>query len=363
MATTKSAAYDGAARSINGPTAWRAEELEADQSWILELDETDRAEILSAFERVKGRDYLSLGKEDFVTPRLAKKLVQIRNELEIGRGISLLRGIPIEGLSDDDIRLIYWGIGVNFAPAVVQNRAGDRMWSVRDNSAGVNQIHDLTEDRSDGKQPLSSYAKARSNGPLRFHTDGTDALTLLCVRTASNGGESKLASSVTVHDEILRRRPDLHALLCQDYHRMYESTEKMVDGRYYALPVFTRVGDYFSSQYSRTYVEEAQRAGAPEMSAAQDEALDLLAEIAEETHICFRLEEGEMVFVNNHTVYHGRRPFDDDAEASHDRLLLRLWFAPENSRPLAQQYRNIWNSIEPGAVRSSRQRFVEDPAA
>lgn len=138
---------------------------------------------------------------------------------------------------------------------------------------------------------------------------------------------------------------------------MYESTNEMVDGRYYALPVFTRVGDHFSSQYSRTYVEEAQRSGAPKMSAAQDEALDLLAEIAEETCMRFRLEKGDMLFFNNHITYHGREPFDDDAATAQDRLLLRLWFAPENSRPLAAAYGEVWNSVEPGVYRSSRARF------
>jgi hypothetical protein len=109
-------------------------------------------------------------------------------------------------------------------------------------------------------------------------------------------------------------------------------------------------------------VEEAQKAGAPEMSAAQDEALDLLAEIAEETCLRFTLEQGDMFFANCHTTYHGREPFNDEGvdrdAAAQDRLLLRLWFAPENSRPLAEPYANIWNTIEPGAVRSSYQKYA-----
>ncbi len=356
-------AYEGPARPLAGRGAWRGESLQADRSWLVELDDAERAEILAAFQAVRGRPFDGLEKADFPLPLVSARLAALRGELEGGRGFALLRGLPIDGLSDDEIRLMWWGIGAHFAPAVVQNRAGDRLWSVRDESAGANQMHDLNENRADGKMPISSYAKARSNGPLRFHTDGVDALALLCVRTPAAGGASKLASSVTVHDEILRRRPDLHALLCQDYHRTYESSNDPVDRRFYALPVFTRVGDYFSSQYSRTYVEEAQREGAPRMSAAQGEALDLLAEVAEATCLKFNLKPGDMEFVNNHVCYHGREPFDDDASAGHDRLLLRLWFAPENSRPLAQQYLGIWNSIEPGTLRSSRQRLVTADAA
>ncbi len=348
-------AYGGPHEILDIPAAWRREDLEADRGWVIELDEADRAEIRAAFEAIRGRDYDTFGKEEFDTPRLAAIFAGVRTELESGRGVSLLRGAPIEGLSDEEIKTLWWAIGSQFAPAVRQNRGGDRMWAVRDTFAGANQVHDLTENRPDGKQPLSSYAKAASNGPLRFHTDGADALALLCVRTAAQGGESKLASSVTVHNEILRRRPDLHALLCQDYYRTYESHDDS-DGSYYAMPVFTRVGDAFSSQYSRTYVEEAQRHGAPKMTAAQDEALDLLAEVAEETHIEFRLEPGDMLFFNNHMIYHGRKPFDNLGQDG-TRLLYRLWFAPENSRPLAEQYLTLWNSVEPGALRGTRENF------
>ena len=311
-----------------------------------------------------------MSQNDFPAPKLAAKLADLRDEMENGRGLALLKNVPIEGLSDDEARVMYWGIGSHFAPAVAQNRNGDRLWSVRGEAAGANQVRVLSGDGDDDLKPISSRAKARSNGPLRFHTDGTDTLALLCVRQAATGGGSKLASSVTVHDEILRRRPDLHALLCQDYHRMFESNETSSGGGFYALPIFTRVGDYFSSQYSRTYVEEAQKAGAPEMSAAQDEALDLLAEIAEETCLRFSLEKGDMFFANCHTTYHGREPFDNEATdqstdqstdqvmVAQDRLLLRLWFAPENSRPLAEPYANIWNTIEPGAVRSTYQQYA-----
>ena len=118
------------------------------------------------------------------------------------------------------------------------------------------------------------------------------------------------------------------------------------------MPVFSFRDGHFSSQYSRTFVEEAQRLdGVPKMTAAMDEALDLLAEVAEEQCHVFRLEPGDMVFYNNHTVYHGRTPFTDDAASRADRLLYRLWFAPANTRPLPDCYRETWGSTKPGTYR------------
>jgi hypothetical protein len=48
----------------------------------------------------------------------------------------------------------------------------------------------------DGSSFLSSYARAVSNGVLRFHTDRTDVVGLLCVGQAREGGLSKVASTV-----------------------------------------------------------------------------------------------------------------------------------------------------------------------
>ena len=78
---------------------------------------------------------------------------------------------------------------------------------------------DKTYNQAKPGKVVSSRARARSTGPLRWHTDRCDVIALLCVRNAKAGGISKLTSIVTIYNEILRRRPDLLALLCQDYWR------------------------------------------------------------------------------------------------------------------------------------------------
>src|SRR3546814_17721226 len=80
----------------------------------------------------------------------------------------------------------------------------------------------------------------------------------------------------------------------------------------YAMPVFGFRDGRFCTQYSRTFVEEAQRIeGVPKMTAAMDEALDMLAAVAEQTCHVFRLSPGDMVFYHNLVVHPGRTPFTD----------------------------------------------------
>src|SRR5262249_17795096 len=120
----------------------------------------------------------------------------------------------------------------------------------------------------------------------------------------------------------------------------------------YAMPVFGIRDGLFTSQYSRTFVEAAQRVdGVPRLSRAQDEALDLLAEVAQELCYEMTMEPGDIQLLNNHVIYHGRTAYEDAEGPDSDRLLFRLWLSMPNSRPLPEGFEVLWGRIEPGALR------------
>ena len=126
----------------------------------------------------------------------------------------------------------------------------------------------------------------------------------------------------------------------------------MPGGNVFAMPVFGFAGEKITSQYSRTYVEQAQEVpGVPKLTPAQNEALDMLASVAEELCLHSPFEDGDIQLLNNHLVYHGRTAYADDAPAGRDRLLLRLWLSTPNSRRLPDGFDSLWGSIAPGAVR------------
>ena len=130
---------------------------------------------------------------------------------------------------------------------------------------------------------VTSRAKARSSGALRWHTDRSDVVGLLGVRAARAGGISRVVSAPAVSNAILERRPDLHALLCADYHRSRQGEEAGGERSYYALPVFAMRDGRFTTQYSRTFVEAAQNIpDVPRLTAEQNAALDLLATVCDE---------------------------------------------------------------------------------
>ena len=113
-----------------------------------------------------------------------------------------LRGFPVERYDEDDLRKIYFGLGTHLGTPVFQNRSGELMRAIRDEGAHVGRTYGETKDQK-GTTFLSSYARTLTNGGLRFHTDRTDVVGLLCVRQARAGGVSKLASTPAIHNAIL----------------------------------------------------------------------------------------------------------------------------------------------------------------
>jgi len=336
---------------IAGPVVWHGRELAASTDWIRRLSAAAVDEIDAALRAVQARGlgWRDIRKKDFPLPGVSAELAQVNRDLEWGRGLVLLRGLPVERYGDDELRAIWWGLGCHLGTAVHQNAHGELIGEVRDEVRLYGEVVQPAVPRSEG---VTSRAKARSSGPLRWHTDRSDVVGLLCVRTARRGGTSRVVSVPAVSNAILERRPDLHALLCSDYYRSRQGEEAGGEASCYAMPIFAMREGKFTTQYSRTFVEAAQKIAAiPRLTAAQDEALDLLAAVCDELGYEMELEPGDIQLLNNHVIYHGRTAYEDAAEPDRDRLLLRLWLAPPNSRPLPEGFEALWGSTKGGAVR------------
>jgi hypothetical protein len=350
---------------LTGPSVWEGNDIKNSTRWIRQLTPAHAAELETALAAVKAMPWQDIRREDFPLATLGDLLADIRDELENGCGIMKLKGFPVADHSEDDLRRMYWGLGTHLGRPVFQNRSGELMRAIRDEGAHVGRTYGQTKDPKGGTF-LSSYARTLTNGGLRFHTDRTDVVGLLCVRQAAKGGVSTLASTPAIHNAILAKRPDLLDALFTDYWRSRfgeEGTGK--DGSSttrataYPLPIFGVRDGKFTSHYSLTFIEAAQLApDVPRLTAAQKEAIDMLMATAQE--LCFEmtLEPGDLQLINSHVTYHGRTPFEDDAASGHDRLLLRLWLSMPNNRPLPEGHEVLWRSIEAGQVRGGIQQVA-----
>ena len=131
-------------RPITAPFAWSGAELQSRADWIRPFSRGELAELDSALDGVKHRGLGLAGCHARRFPAAATRteLHAIAEELEIGRGMVLLRGLPL-AYSADDLRLVYWGIGCHLGTALSQGGRGELLGLVEDEGAPV----DLTKYR------------------------------------------------------------------------------------------------------------------------------------------------------------------------------------------------------------------------
>lgn len=339
-------------KPIGGRAAWTRDDLAADPSWIRELDDAALAELDAAAAALRAADRAPprFGAADFPLPNLARLLAEVAEELEHGRGLVRLSRIPVERYDAADLRRIFWGICTHLGTPLFQNTTGEVLAEVKDETGTGAAV------TGGGAGPVpSARMRSRSTGPLRFHTDKCDVLCLMCAANGIAGGKSKIVSTVAIHDILAARRPDLLAVLYEDFWRMRPADEEgdARADRVFRMPVFSRGPDgSFTSQYSRTYVEMAHaEPGVPPLTPLQLEAMDLLAAVADE--ICLQLPfvPGQIQLMNQHVTYHGRTAYSDDAASGARRNLLRIWLATPLSRALPDGHAVQWGSTAPGALR------------
>jgi hypothetical protein len=339
---------------LTGPSVWLGPEMARSSRWLREFSAAHVREIDAALAHVRRRDlaWAEITREDFPLPEVAALLAEVADELENGTGMVKLRGLPVGRYGDAELRAIYFGLGVNLGAPVFQNRRGELMRDIRDEGADVGRRYGQIEGKGGAAPFLSSYARTLSNGRLRFHTDRTDAVGLLCVRQARAGGVSKICSTAAIHNAMLDRRPDLLEVLFRDVWRSRLGEETDAPESVYPLPILGLADGRLTSHFSLTYIEAAELVpDVPKLTIPQREAIDLLLALAEELSFEMTLEPGDLQLLNSHVTYHGRTAFEDDKSTGRDRLLLRLWLAMPNSRALPPGHEVLWGSIAAGARR------------
>ena len=328
-------------RPIEGPAVWRGEELPNREGWCVQLTPEEVTEIQTALEGVdrRGLAMEDITAQDFPLPVLSERLTNAQATLENDCGSLLLRGWPAAAYELESNRRVFWGVSRHLGTPVSQSATGEKLFHVEDSGFKV------------------GHPKAR--GPntrraLNFHCDRCDVIGFLCVRKAQSGGESYLVSSAAVHNEILRRRPDLLAQLYEPFYYKTHNVDTSNPDPYCHQPIFAMQEEQLVAYILRVLIDRAyELPELPDMTPEQKEALDLLDEVCadESLHHRFLQEPGDMLFVNNFTNFHSRSEFLDHPEPERRRLLLRIWLSTPYSRALPPSFAGSFGKTAAGALR------------
>jgi len=325
---------------VSGPGVWYGRDLQRHTDWMRNFTAAELAELDAAVRAFKagGTPLAAISPATFPLPALEAALAEILAEVLEGRGFAMLRGFPVQRYTREEQAIAYMGIGSHFGAARSQNAKGHLLRHVKD--LGV-----------DIQDPKVRYYQ--TNRRLEYHTDSVDVVGLLCLKTAKSGGESFIASSMTLYNEVLARRPDLLPALFEPYptDRRGEVPEGMRP--WFDMPVYHHHEGQLTCIYVRQYIESAQKhfPEAQRLRREQVEAMDLLDELLNDPqiHLSMAFLPGDMQFLHNHQILHSRNDFENWPEPERHRHLLRLWLAPAGARPLPAVFAPRYGSVTPGA--------------
>jgi len=304
--------------------AWRGSEMARRDDWRERLTEADVAELDAALatSRRSGKATRELSREDFPLPTLTHKIDRWRGEVATGRGFQVLSGVPVTRWSQHDAETFFWCFGLHFGTPGAQNPQGDLLGHVIDT----------------GESPeLVRHYRTRVN--INFHCDAADVVGLLCLQKAKRGGQSRIVSSVSVYNELVRRRPNAVDRLYQPF-----MMDTKGEGGVQYLPVrpCRYDGDHLRTFYHTDYFRSAVGfRGQPLLSLEDRIILDLYNEIAgsSDLYLDMDLQPGDIQLLSNHTILHARTDYEDFPEPERKRHLLRLWISLPARTPLATRLR------------------------
>ncbi|HEY6259550.1 MAG TPA: TauD/TfdA family dioxygenase [Xanthobacteraceae bacterium] len=310
------------------PAGWSPEDLRDVSAWSYRISARDADELTAGIAAVRCArvPIVEVARENFPLGQFADILADVRRELTDGRGIVMLQGFPVGQFDREETAIAYIGLGSYLGKTMSQNKQGHILGHVKD--LGGN------------------YADAHTRGymtraEMRFHADACDYVGLLCLQASRSGGASRVASSVTVYNRVLERRPDLAQVLAEDFHRSRSGEINAGDAPFFKQPIFSFTDGYFSATGAGAVIDKAQELpGVPKFTAAQKEAIEVYRATVEECALDIDFNPGDIQFLNNFVMLHTRREYEDWPETARKRHLLRVWLSDPISRPIPSEQRH-----------------------
>jgi alpha-ketoglutarate-dependent taurine dioxygenase len=312
---------------FDSPGAWVARDFSGPSAWLLSLSEETRRELKSAVARAKQSraEAATLTREDFPLPSFASTAAEIRRRLRDGSGFVVLRGLALDDYADDEVRLLYAGLGTHLGTILPQNLRGDRLYSVRDE--GI---------RMEADYGQTGVRFSKTNAAFDFHTDSPsrvaghtpDLIGLLVLRPAKSGGESALVSGYALHNILREERPDVLRRLYQPFWVDRRAELPPGEDPVLPVPVFTFDG-CLTVRYLRFYITKGQEWKGEPLTSADVDALDTFEEVMRRPGVAVTvpLERGDLQLISNTSLLHSRTNYEDYAEPELKRHYLRLWLA------------------------------------
>lgn len=311
---------------LSGPLVWRAEDL-TEQDWLYRLDATCMAEIETVTRHLRHHHLptIILNADDYDMPGCRAVMGRVRAGLDSGCGFALVDRLPVDAMSKDEAKAIYWLLASMVSRPVAQKMDGTMIYDVHDTGAKA--------------VAGSGVRPDKTNIDLTFHNDNSynnpmpDYVGLLCLKPAKRGGMSRVMSFETAHNAVVERHSDTLARLYEPFIFDRQREHSSDDQPTIAEPIFENDGGLKARLGLHQVRNGYEMIGTP-VDGETAKAIAALEDVFADTALQFRftMESGQFQFVNNRVIGHSRTEFEDFPEPEARRHLVRLWMRDAGDR-------------------------------
>ena len=287
---------------------------------MFSFDEACLSEIENAITLIRDNPLplLMLHPNNFNMPRCAELIKGVFDCIENGFGFCLLDKLPLEHMSDNEAKSIYWLLSQMLGRPVAQKWCDGRM---------LYSVTDLGRPSGNGVRPDVT------NEEQSFHTDNSynicppNVVGLLCLQPSMTGGLSRVVNMKSV----LEKMEISYKTLIQRLHRPFvfdrQKEHSDRDPETLQNPILNSNGGDFRVRVSRNLIYQGYALRGESIDAEGEEAIAAFFEIIDDPEMYkeFKFEAGQIQFLNNRVIGHKRTSFDDWPSVDKKRHLCRVW--------------------------------------
>lgn len=303
---------------ISSPLAWTREQVTlADGLIVLSPACLEELDAVVQQLRVSPRPFQQLTPAMFSLASCIETMQQVRQKLFFQRGFAIVERVPVERYSETENKVIGWLLANLITRVVSQKWDGTMLYDVQDT----------------GKALGYGVRRSITNLEQDFHTDGgwltktPTCIGLFCLQPAYDGGYSRVVSLITVHNALQRHHPQLLKRLYQPFWWDRQAEHAKDDVPYSQHPVYSYDGETLRSRCYEDYIHNGYRLANATLDETGQAALTAMRDIMNDpaNWIEFRMEKGQLQYLNNEQCAHSRTAFVDDPQQRIHRHLLRIW--------------------------------------
>ncbi len=311
---------------VDGKRAWVRADIK-EEDWLFRLSPECMAELRTTAATLGPHPGPAekIDQARFALPACRRLMADVRKVLDDGVRFAIVDRLPLDEFGNETGRALYWILSSMVARPVEQKLTGTMIYDVHDTGKKAA--------AGSGVRPDQTNMEQYFHNDNSYNTTPPEYVGLLCERPARSGGISHVISFYTVHNELLRTRPEVLPRLYKpfwfDRQKEYLPDEPQV--------IFEPMFSYDGRLRARMGLFQIQSGYTLQGQPLDAEGVAAIAAIKEvfakpELTFNFTLERGQLQFANNRELCHRRTGFEDFEDPAQRRMIVRTWLRDAGER-------------------------------